>query len=266
LDYDVKASAKEVAHPQKVLNVTWNLADEAFRVAERWVNFRDGTYERVDFRAQQFDPFNATASTFIDCDFRKAKFRRGVLGHVVAGARQSIYRRCTFDGAHLRKVAVANARFESCSFREAKLDGWRADEAEFVDCVFEGRLFDVRFAGRPWEEEVDPLGRAANEFRGNDFRNAELDRVMFVYGIDLDAQLLPTGRQYARVDDLRLRIERARREIAAWSDEGAREHATFMLQLFSDEGYAEQQSLFFTRDFRSVPRAVSERVWALLGA
>lgn len=258
---EIKARARRVSDPRPIRIVEHDLRDTRFAVPEEWVIFAGVTFERVDLRGARFRPFGAQASTFIDCDFTGAKFSTGSFGSLG----RSVYRNCRFERADLRGITlVGNARFERCSFVGAKIEGWRADCAEFVDCVFGGRLRDCRFAGRPWTCPGD-VGRDRNDFRGNDFRAAELDGVMFVYGIDLAAQRLPEGPEYIRLDRLAARIGRARAIIARWPDDTARERAFAMLRIYSEDGYAEQRELFTRRSTVKVlgPELV-EQVWALL--
>jgi hypothetical protein len=263
---EFEARAKKLRTPSRVLDVTWSITDERFEAAGTWINFLFGEYARVDFRGQRFDPFHADSSTFADCDFRGIQFRSGTLGIRARNSRQSVYVRCAFDGADLRHVRPGNARFEECTFRGSKLDHWRADDAEFVNCVFSGRMADVRFSGRPRDEYSALTGRVRNTFLGNDLSAAELREVMFVYGIDLRAQRLPQGDSYVRFDHPRERIARARSIIAQWPDPTEREDALFLLRLFSESGYEEQDEIFITAHLPSISDSVSDRVWALVAA
>jgi hypothetical protein len=130
-----------------------------------------------------------------------------------------------------------------------------------VECVFAGRISDVRFSGRPFDVERDherntrfyaqarakhptlppysELERRHNDFLRNDFRDAELDEVSFEYGIDIDGQMMPAGPQYLRLDRPRERILRARAIVARWPEDTLRERALFTLQLLSEPGKAE---------------------------
>ena len=109
-------------------------------------------------------------------------------------------------------------------------------------------------------------GRTRSEFRGNDFRQARLTDVMFVYGINLDLQLLPEDDRYIRVDDLPTRVRYARSIVSTWRTDVEREQALFLLRLYSEGGYREQQSLFTNRDKAPLDQTTTDRVWALLTA
>ena len=107
-----------------------------------------------------------------------------------------------------------------------------------------------------------------NEFRGNDFREADLIDVAFRAGIDLDAQLLPpAGETYVRLRDLNGRVHKARREVKRWPDEQHPREALRMLEVvesvFDDEG----PDVFTRRDFvigMTDRRELGERVLHLL--
>jgi hypothetical protein len=85
------------------------------------------------------------------------------------------------------------------------------------------------------------LERQRNDFRGNDFREAELDYVAFVYGIDLRAQLLPEDPRYLVLDRLGERIEKVRAIVARWPDDKLRESAPFTLRVHGEGGHEEQE-------------------------
>ncbi len=166
-------------------------------------------FEGVDFSRQQLRELGIHGCTFIGCDFRTAELR-GSIGM----APRPVFRECAFDGADLRHADPGEARFERCTFDGARLDGWRTWNAEFVECRFGGRLHDVEFDGRSPTLRVlapgaEPVPAPPNEFRGNDFRAAELDQVDFRGGIDLDAQLWPDDPLLRRVDVSPDRIARA---------------------------------------------------------
>jgi uncharacterized protein YjbI with pentapeptide repeats len=268
-----------------VQDVRGELRDMRFQQTGTWINF-NARCERVDFSGMRADPFNAFDSEFIDCSFERVRFRRHELG---SSLHQPVFRNCRFDWCDLRGLgSYENVRFEGCTFRNAKILHWQADEAEFVDCVFSGLMRDVRFSGRPWpvqrygeanrqihEEMATKYGlktpyveleRKRNEFRGNDFREAQFDYVSFVYGIDVDAQTMPSGPQYMRLDRPKERIESARSIVARWPDEKLREHSLFELRLLGGDGYDEQAVIFTDR--LSAPsaewRELSQPVYDLL--
>lgn len=141
----------------------------------------------------------------------------------------------------------------------------RVFNAEFVDCHFAGRLIELSFAGKPDPKHLKWIQppRTINEFRGNDFRQAELIECSFFRGIDLNEQLLPEGNRYIRLARLRERINRARAEVARWPDDFEREKALAMLRYY-DAISADQDQLFANRNDGSSSPQVRNRVWELL--
>lgn len=192
------------------------------------------TIADVDFARASFDKLAPSGCVFLRCDFRKATLDRR-MAPLFKARRRNVFRECRFDGADLRAVEPGSSRFESCVFDGADLDGWNAQTAEFVDCHFAGRLARVRFYGKPWGQgaaEVDPK-RTSNEFRGNDFGEAELVDVAFLMGIDVAQQRWPEGDDYVRLDRIHQRLTRGRTEIARWKDLTARSEALDMVRTLS---------------------------------
>ena len=72
--------------------------------------------------------------------------------------------------------------------------------------------------------------RGANAFTGNNFADADLVGVLFVNGIDVSAQVWPTGETYVVLDRIHQRATRARARILEWKDHEARNEALAMLQ------------------------------------
>lgn len=229
----------------------WLLEDmrsTTYRANGEWTNLVSSTFGEVDFRGSVFDPFNAQASTFIGCDFTGVKMKTGSLG-ITQGGYQSRYVDCVFDRADLRGARPSNARFERCTFRRTKIDGWVLEFlAEFIDCVFEGRFRNVRFTGTTQMSAVG-VGRRVNEFHGNDFTKAELQGVEFTCGIDLGANQMPNDPVYFYLDRLQERIERARPIVGAWPDAEDRRWGELYLSIWSENCNAHQLTLFYRRDF-----------------
>jgi hypothetical protein len=176
----------------------------------------------VDFRKARFDKFNLAVANFVACDFRGLRLDEKFAPFFVTRPR-STFVSCKFDGADMRQVTPEGTRFEKCSFDDARLDGWTPARAEFVDCRFAGKVVSVTFSGRPagpGSTRIDPV-RSKNDFRGNDFRDAQLVDTVFVFGIDLNQQRWPEGHDYVRLDKFHRRLEAARADILGW-EAGAR--------------------------------------------
>lgn len=188
----------------------------------------------VDFSRAAFERLAPSACTFDRCDFRKATLDRRLLPLFKARQRNT-FRECRFDGADLRSIDPGSSRFERCVFDGADLQGWNAVAAEFIDCHFGGVVAHARFYGRPWgptATDLDPH-RTLNEFRGNDFREAELTDVAFLMGIDIGKQRWPDSDEYVRLDRIHQRLTRGRTEILRWKDLEERGEALQMVQSLS---------------------------------
>ena len=220
----------------------------------------------ADFRRVTFDQFAPEGCTFERCDFSGQTLDRRYQP-LFSSRRQSVFKDCSFDGADLTGVRPGQARFERCTFEGAKLDAWESFTAEFIDCRFAGRVFNVRFYGRPWgagSERLDPA-RTVNAFTGNDFRKADLLGVTFIHGIDIRKQKWPEGAQYVILDRIHQRIARARVGVLEWRDHQQRQQALDMLQAASLL-YSHQMTVIGRRveDRWTATPAVQERVWDAL--
>jgi uncharacterized protein YjbI with pentapeptide repeats len=221
----------------------------------------------VSFDGMRFEELSVRdGGVFSGCDFSRMRSRH--MSHLSSNLPRTVYRDCRFLGADLRHFSVGTARFERCILDGARLDGWRSNLAEFVDCHFAGRIRNVKFFGRangPLAEVLGIEGRA-NEFRGNDFSQAELLDTSFVLGIDLDAQRWPEGPGYIRLNGLGERVQRARAKVVHWADLEARRDAMTMLELLQTAYVDQDQDNLFTHR-ATLGRAygeTAERVWDLL--
>jgi len=174
---------------------------------------------------------------------------------------------CKFDGADMRQVTPEGTRFEKCSFDDARLDGWTPARAEFVECRFAGKVVSVTFSGRPagpGSTRIDPV-RSKNEFRGNDFRDAQLIDTVFVFGIDLSQQRWPEGHDYVRLDKFHRRLEAARADILGWEAGEMRTAGLAMLQSLAQR-WQDQREIIGMRVSPAVkaPPRTQIRVWDAL--
>ena len=229
------------------------------------VSISRATIRGVDFRKARFDRFSLAGCLFVACDFRAIRFDRR-WQPLFAARPQNVFRDCRFDGADLRRVRPDQARFERCTFDDTAIDGWRAEAAEFVGCRFAGALGRVIFFGRPAGNAgraVDP-DRKRNEFAQNDFRDADLDDVVFTHAIDLSAQRLPSLERYVRLDRFPQRLAHARTAVVRWDVQEERVAAVTMLRELATR-YRDQTEIIASRVSASGPAArVQTRVWAVL--
>jgi len=209
--------------------------------------------EDSDLSKASFDQLAVTSSTFVRCDFRLVFFEPKWQPIFSAGPR-NVFIECHFERADLRRIHPGQARFEGCTFDDALLDGWTSYCAEFVDCHFSGRIVNVRFHGRPWGADGPAVlpPREINEFRGNDFRKAELIRSAFVNGLDVSAQRWPDGGEYVYLDRIHQRITRAHAEVMRWRDMEGKKAAVALLQATSNL-YARQREIIVRKGDPPVP-------------
>lgn len=256
--FEARAKRLRGSFPAPV-RITGALQEQQLDRAIQNVFFEAARVSRVSFHKMRFKTFLARDCAFSECDFRQV---RSVWGSDFSTVPQSVYRDCRFDGADLRNFDPGVARFEHCSFVGARLDGWRATAGEFIDCEFSGPIRNVKFFGRPYGVLADHLQRTVNEFRGNDFRLAELVGTDFAMGIDIGAQCWPEDTAYIRLDRMSERIRHVRADVVRWSDLEARQDALSMLDILLQDVQDGQDELFARRSNlgREYPE-VRECVW-----
>ena len=220
----------------------------------------------VDFRKARFDKFNLGVANFVACDFRGLRLDEKFAPFFNTRPR-STFASCKFDGADLRQISPEGTRFEKCSFDDARLDSWTPARAEFVDCRFAGKVIGVTFTGRPagpGSTRIDPV-RSKNDFRGNDFRDAQLLDTVFVFGIDLGAQRWPLGEDYVRLDKFHRRLEAARADVLGWEAGELRTGGLAMLQALAQR-WQDQREIISIRvnPLAKVSPRVQNRVWDAL--
>ena len=229
------------------------------------VAFHDVVARAVDFSDGEYAWLSSQSSRFERCNFDRVQVEDALLGRYP----QSLFQECSFHGAQFRKgVSPGLARFEHCSFDGATIEEWFTHCAEFVECSFAGaRIVGSNFFGTPFEcygwLELRHR-RKRNEFYGNDFSEAELIDTSFCDGIDLDAQRLPTGPEYVRINDAKSRIEDARAKIASWGDAAAQRRANSVLNVLEYFLEGNQRDLFTRRDQWELTPELDERLWELL--
>ncbi|MGH7685411.1 MAG: pentapeptide repeat-containing protein [Candidatus Dormibacteria bacterium] len=202
-------------------------------------------WDHVDLSGQRFANYAATDSVLESCNFARCTIAGGVLSAIPVVT----YRGCNFEGADLRGCAPNFARFERCRFVDIRLDDWHAVNAEFVDCTFSGRLLRVSFSGTPLGfggERIRRI-RSTNEFRGNDFSDAQLIDCSVEGGIDLDANRWPQSDDYVVIRSAHERIAGARAQVGQ-KPESARRQIVAWLDVYSLGGYALQKDILVRRD------------------
>jgi hypothetical protein len=202
--------------------------------------FSDERLHGADFTGRTLESFVSSGSTFEQCRFDRARLTSLSFG---SGTLTSLYRSCTFDGAHFDMFAAGFARFEDCSFRDVRIRNWQCTAVELINCTFTGRLTRSYFHGTVPEQERQYTGRVHNEFHGNDFSGAELYDTDFRSGIDLTRQRLPGGPQYLYIADAPRVIAEVRRRVAVMEELEQRKELMPLLKVFEPIVAAGQQQL-----------------------
>jgi uncharacterized protein YjbI with pentapeptide repeats len=215
------------------------------------VSVHEALVEGVDFRDADLAHFSATGCEFRGCDFARARLKDNV---TMSYSPQSIYRDCSFDradmvGPRVGMFELGVARFERCSFRRTRISSWFSFSAEFIDCTFEGAVRSCTFHGRT----PDGVGgghltpRAdVNEFRGNDFTEADLAGCAFTGGIDMAAQRWPDDTDYVWIRDASAAIDRGRHAVGqSIADPDQRQQALVELKVMGR--YADGQHEMYVR-------------------
>lgn len=217
------------------------------------IELRGELLEGANFAGLKLKQFTATESSFRRCSFDAIRIEQACFG---GGTKPSEYTDCSFDRARIRAIAPGVARFMRCSFRDCLIRDFFGMAVEFIDCVFSGRIEGAVFRGSVPEEDRALFGRVMNEFRGNDFREAELRDVAFRGGIDLTKQKLPEGEGYLYVPDAADVLQRVRRNVVGWRDLDSRRQVLAILEGLESDVEGGQAQLFLSLD--SVPRSLRE--------
>jgi hypothetical protein len=248
------------------LEIVAGAAEPGIEVApDRVVAMTRASLRGVDFRKARFDRFALASCLFLACDFRAIRFDKR-WQPLFSARPQNVFRDCHFDGADMRRVKPDQARFERCTFDDAALDGWHSEAAEFIGCRFAGAPGKVTFYGKPSASlgrTLDPV-RKRNDFVQNDFRDADLDEVVFTAGIAVLSQRWPSPERYVILDHFPRRLARAKEEIIRWDVQDERVAALDMLKDLAMR-FRDQTEIIASRVSASGPAArVQTRVWATL--
>jgi uncharacterized protein YjbI with pentapeptide repeats len=243
------------------------------------VFFEHCRLESVDFSDIDFKSFYAAGCTFTRCDFSKAKFLQLEFGQPQVQRDwnrpiqpqdkrypQTVYEECLFRWTRFDpdNTRFGNARFVRCTFDHAWLRKLFTRTAEFVGCRFVGKVIDCTFHGVITGDDIQRIGRSANDFRENDFRHADLIWTGF-RGIDLSAQLLPESGSYAVLTDPLSRIELATRRAEETLSGELRDRVVHELKLLAQRIDGEHQFLIRKGQLGwQTPADVQELLWSYL--
>lgn len=214
----------------------------------------------ADYSNTEIEYFCSVSSRFESCRFDNIKIDTACFG---GGLRDSFYYDCSFDGCKIQAPAPGRARFERCTFRNVVLKDFMCRSIEFVDCTFSGTLRNSFFNGSVSVDAQETLGRAKNEFHGNNFSGMELIGVDFRTGIDLTQQILPTGPGYVLILDAKEVLPLLRGKVEAWPDSEIKKCALIEVDIWLENLDEGQEQVFFDmadadRDFRAAKESLRE--------
>jgi hypothetical protein len=185
-----------------------------------------------------------------------------------SGRETSEFVECTFNGARMNMAPGGFSRFVRCSFQNVNIRNWICLTVEMIGCTLSGRLERAVFNGSVPEDERAIIGRANNEFYGNDFSAMDLIDVGFRTGVDLTKQVLPSGGDYLYLPLAGSAVAQARSRVASWNDEEMRRAAMAIIQgLEYDLLGGQRQLLLRASDcYRvpGIPRKAVDDLFALL--
>jgi hypothetical protein len=199
------------------------------------------------------------------CNFDNMQIQSAAFG---SGRETSEFVECTFNGARMDMGPGGFSRFVRCSFHNVTIRNWICFAVEMIDCTFSGRMETAIFNGTVPEDLRAIIGRASNEFHGNDFSAMDFRDVGFRTGIDLTKQVLPSGEDYLLLPHAAAAVAHVKSRVAGWDDTKMRRAATAIIQGF-EYGLlgGQQQLLLRSSDFygiSSIPREAADGVLALL--
>lgn len=218
-----------------------------------------------DYSGRTLLQFASIGSHLHACNFDRVQIQSAAFG---SGRETSEFVDCTFNGARMNMAPGGFARFVRCSFRDVNIQDWVCFTVEMIDCTFTGRLDTAIFNGTVPEDKRGIIGRASNEFHGNDFSAMNLIDVAFRTGIDLTKQVLPSGGDYLYLPQAAAAVARAKSQVVSWDDQEMRRAATTIIQGFEYElSGGQRQLLLQLSDFyrvSAIPRKAVDRFFALL--
>lgn len=161
------------------------------------------------------------------CNFDQMRIQSASFGE---GRETSEFVECTFNGTRMDMGPGGFSRFVRCSFLDVTIRDWICLSVEMIDCTFSGRLETAIFNGTVPEDGQALIGRARNEFHGNDFSAMDFRDVGFRTGVDLTKQILPSGEDYLYLPHAASAVARAKSRIGNWDDEDMRRGAGVIIQ------------------------------------
>jgi hypothetical protein len=208
--------------------------------------------------------FASIGSHLRACNFDQTHIQSASFG---SGRETSEFVECTFNGARMDMGPGGFSRFVRCSFHDVTIRDWICLSVEMIDCTFSGRLETAIFNGTVPEDEQALIGRARNEFHGNDFSAMDFRDVGFRTGIDLAKQILPSGEDYLYLPHAASAVAQAKLRVGSWDDELRRAAGAIIQGLEYELSGGQQQLLLRASDsygISNIPRKAVDGLFALL--
>jgi hypothetical protein len=112
------------------------------------------------------------------------------------------------------------------------------------------------------------IGRASNEFHGNNFSAMDFRDVGFRTGVDLTKQILPSGEDYLYLPHAASAVAQAKSRVASWDDEEMRRAASAIIQELEYTLSGGQQQLLLRASnsywIPGIPRKAVDGLFGLL--
>jgi hypothetical protein len=218
-----------------------------------------------DYSGRTLLQFASIGSHLHACNFDRVQVQSAAFG---SGRETSEFVECTFNGARMDMGPGGFSRFVRCSFRDVTIRNWICLSVEMIDCTFSGRLETAIFNGSVPEDERALIGRASNEFHGNDFSAMDFRDIGFRTGIDLTKQILPSGEDYLYLPHAASAVAQAKSRVASWDDEEMRRAARAIIQGLEYALSGGQQQLLLRASnsygISGIPRKAVDGLFALL--
>lgn len=211
-----------------------------------YFQLKDGSFKGQDFSGKDVLGMSVINSHFENCLFERLRVDNLCFGE---GKTMSTFVNCSFDDSAFFSPVVGRARFFNCTFRNVYIVEFRSYDAEFVNCIFSGKLQNSFFYGQFFVDYVNRLGMKTNEFFGNDFSLLEMDGVDFRCGIDLTKQKLPQGHDYLYVKDADFFIRKFQEKIKELHDDNVIKDAEIELKIACNQFNDGQKQFFLDRKY-----------------
>jgi hypothetical protein len=179
-------------------------------------------YERVGFEGTRFDGLPAMrrrlsfeACDFVECEFSDCEVDATFCGALAYPESASRFLRTRFVRSRLAGAYLGGATLEQCAFVDCDFEGAIWNSVDLVDCTFEGVVSGLNISAssgpisRPPPFHGEKLPTRHNVITGNDFTRAELRGLGLRNGVPVTQQRWPDRPEYVVLDRLPERVSAA---------------------------------------------------------